>query len=289
MLDTNFSRAKPLAIPVTRNVQLVCIGCGGNGSWLVPHLVRIAWLLQEQGRQVKVSLIDPDRVELKNVARQNFAYDEIGMAKVFALAQRYTGMYPGIEIVSKMAPFHPDMVEYQSSSHHQTILIGCVDNASGRQAIAKALLHPYWSHAIEPRLWWLDLGNDEFSGRILLGNTADPEQLCQAFAHPPHCRWVPAPHLLYPDLFLPKPEEEEGTRLSCVDIQQRNAQSLGINTLLASWAAQTLIELLLSQNLRRFATTVDALTGIVRSRYTTPEHIAEAVDDAELFTRFRKS
>ena len=42
--------ARSLLLPVTKGTRLVLIGCGGTGSWLAPHVVRIARLLREVAR-----------------------------------------------------------------------------------------------------------------------------------------------------------------------------------------------------------------------------------------------
>jgi tRNA A37 threonylcarbamoyladenosine dehydratase len=39
--------ARKLLLPLSDSTHLVLIGCGGTGSWLAPHLVRIAKLLVE--------------------------------------------------------------------------------------------------------------------------------------------------------------------------------------------------------------------------------------------------
>jgi PRTRC genetic system ThiF family protein len=283
-MDRRFSLARPVGMAQTTAIRLILVGAGGNGAWLVPHLVRIACLLRDRGRTVSLWIVDPDTVEPKNIPRQNFVLAEVGMNKAMALVHRYAGRYAGTDIIALPERFDPELVRQRMAYDTQTILIGCVDNAQARQALARAL-DSYQGDG--PKIWWLDLGNDEYSGRVLLGCTHDTDDLRCAFAQPHHCRWLPAPDLQYPDLLQPRPEELAQTPLSCAEIQLRNTQSLGINALLAAHAAQYLLELLVTQNLRRFATTIDALAGVATSRYTTPDEIATAIGQPDLFRRKR--
>src|SRR5690349_16668087 len=81
-LNLEYLDARKLVIPAVENINLVLIGCGGTGSWLAPTVARYARLLAENfDRDVKVTFVDPDRVEAKNVYRQNFAEAEIGLYK----------------------------------------------------------------------------------------------------------------------------------------------------------------------------------------------------------------
>jgi hypothetical protein len=52
-----------------REATIVLIGCGGTGGFLAEAVCRL--LL---GRAAQLYLIDPDRVESHNVARQTFLY-----------------------------------------------------------------------------------------------------------------------------------------------------------------------------------------------------------------------
>ena len=63
-LNLEYLNARKLVIPAVENINLVLIGCGGTGSWLAPTVARYARLLTENfDRDVKVTFVDPDRVE----------------------------------------------------------------------------------------------------------------------------------------------------------------------------------------------------------------------------------
>lgn len=72
--------------------EIVVVGCGGTGSWLLPKLVKTI----NDGirksiirKDVKLILIDGDIVEEKNLVRQNFIEQDIGQNKAEVMAFRY--------------------------------------------------------------------------------------------------------------------------------------------------------------------------------------------------------
>jgi PRTRC genetic system ThiF family protein len=277
-LDLAYSLARPVAVRQCQQVVLLLVGCGGNGSHLAPHLARIARELVQRGRHVRMAFIDHDRVEAGNIGRANFCEAEIGLYKATTLAARYSAAY-GLDIQAVPRAFTRQLFRYPPFNT-LTVVIGCVDRASARQELAALLEH---NDERTTLVWWLDLNNDFASGRVLLGNTANVDRLRHAFDVPTLCSWLPAPHLIYADHLTPRPEELADTPLSCQQLQEANAQSLCINSLIAAFGAQYLSELLLTGELRRFATTVSALSGSATSRYTTPDGIASAVGIPDLF------
>ena len=64
--------------------------------------------------------------------------------------------------------------------------------------------------------------------------------------------------------------------MSCAEIAMMDQQGLSINTTIASIAADYLVQILLAQNLNRFATYVD-LDGTMEHRYITPRVIKRNV------------
>ena len=105
LLNKDSLYARAVLLPVVKEVSIHLIGCGGSGSWLAPHLARIAKLLDEVHHlSVKLIFWDPDLVEEKNIYRQNFCEAEIGVNKAQTLARRY-GHAWGMEVIAVTAPF----------------------------------------------------------------------------------------------------------------------------------------------------------------------------------------
>ena len=296
-LDLSHLNAVPLKIfmPEPRNVlHLYLVGAGGTGSWLAPHVVRLARLMRERGRNVEVTLIDPDVVELKNVFRQNFGTAEIGARKAEALALRYG---PAWEVPIRVyaTRFEPKMIDL--SYGDVGVIIGCVDNAAARRSIAEVfsqdtMYYDGRSNAAPiPRLWWLDAGNGEHTGQVLFGATRSLKTLRTAFPHFPestYCIQLPSPVLQHPDLLPssdgaePRPNEtsrsEAETGTSCAQRLWTGDQSPSINSMIANIAATYLWRLFAdAKGLTTFATYCDLQSFSLQSRYITPDTVAQSV------------
>lgn len=268
-LDLSFARAAKLLLPVYDRLRLFLVGCGGTGSWLAPSVARIAKVWQEQGHQVDVTFCDPDYVEPKNIPRQNFCDAELKRNKAATLAFRYSAAW-GLEILAIDQPFKATKLPHSFGG--LTILIGCVDNAAARREIANAVMRQIEGASGRRHLWWLDCGNNDDSGQVLVGCATAAAQMHDAFPSRKICKMLPAPSLIAPDLLEPRPEEIMASKLSCADIQLANAQSLAVNQQVAAIATDYLLRML-SGTLKRFATYFDLESGSMRSRYITPEEV----------------
>src|SRR3990172_5815473 len=140
-INLDYARSMQLKLPAYEKALMVLVGCGGTGSWLAPAVARVARLLHERfDKQAMVVFADPDKVEEKNVYRQNFCTAEIGRNKAVTLAERY-GLSWGIEIVSIARALEAgggwwdDLSRNIIDSRTLTVIIGCVDGAAGRKAI----------------------------------------------------------------------------------------------------------------------------------------------------------
>ncbi len=272
-LDLSYLQAVPIVTMTHRHVEFILVGCGGNGGWLAPNLARLLKAIEATGRTASALFIDPDIVEEVNVPRQNFTPAEIGLSKAKVLAARY-GLAYGIHIGAIAAPFNCEMISYHY--HKVTILIGCVDNAEARVELNNALSKNTSYSSSAPRIWWLDCGNHagaQAAGQVLLGSTNELEALESAFNTRNFCIHLPSPVLQHPELLQPLPEELLDNRLSCAELALANHQSLFVNQRVTAEAADYLLRLTLSHNLKRFATYFDLSAGSCRSTYVTPDNI----------------
>src|SRR5436190_779427 len=71
------------AAPAELRATIVLIGCGGTGGFLAEAVCRLLI-----GRPSRICLVDPDRVEPHNVARQVFDRRDVGRFKAEVLAER---------------------------------------------------------------------------------------------------------------------------------------------------------------------------------------------------------
>ncbi len=306
-LDLSHLMAVPLklvALGPRGTLRLYLIGCGGTGSWLAPHVVRLARFLREaHAMNGQVTFIDPHVVEPKNVYRQNFSNAEIGAHKAETLALRL-GPAWGVEIGVHVARFDPKMVEHQYGDI--ALLIGCVDNAAARQTIADALNHSGggWNNGAYsndapplPQLWWLDAGNGENTGQVLLGSTSSAKTLRYAFPFYPdssYCVHLPAPHLQHPDLLETRPDASKipaaSSNVSCAQMVWAGDQSPSINSMVANIASSYLWRMFTDKRgLTSFATYCNLEAMSVRSRYITPESVGTVLDKSAVWFEQRKN
>jgi len=145
-----------------------------------------------------------------------------------------------------------------------TVLMGCVDNAKARTSLAKAL---EFNYDRSPRVWWIDGGNGDRFGQVLVGSSLSKVQKDYEFSEL-GCIWLPAPSLQAPELLISRPEEHSDNRLSCAELAMLNAQSLMVNPQTAVLMAEIALELV-SGCLKRFAVCFDQTSGVTTSKYTT--------------------
>lgn len=277
-LDLGYLKAATILArqPEEGHIVFYLVGCGGTGSFMAMHIGRLLGALADRGQRARALFIDHDRVEPKNIRRQLFCDAELNQQKASALAYRYGAAW-GLQISAITNRFDASLVQQidkETLFNTLHLIVGCVDNAAARKEIARALRH----NQPTPRVWWLDCGNHEDAGQILLGamlkNQWKPEQ---AFPSNGICQSLPAPSLQRPELLKPRPEEKNPERLSCAELAAANRQSLNINSRIASEASDFLTRLLLTRDLKRFACELSLSAGSMRSSYATPEAVEASI------------
>lgn len=261
-IDLDYMSALNFILPVEENVRLILVGCGGTGSWLAPAVARVGKLLIEKfSKRVEIIFYDPDFVEEKNIYRQNFCAAEIGFNKAEALADRY-GRAWGIEIGAVGSKINGIGNNYQINN----IVIGCVDNAGGRKQISQN------AHGAV----WLDCGNTKNYGQVLMGMRRG---LKDPFSIPGSCGELPYPHEQHPELIVKEKSEgrdqKDEQNLSCADMALQDSQGLAINQRMAAEAADYLVRMLITRDLKKFATYIDLESGTTRSKYITEKVVQE--------------
>ena len=270
-LNMDYVNARRLLVSNSELMSLVLVGCGGTGSWLAPSVVRVARILKEKfGKNVEVFFVDPDRVEAKNCYRQNFCEAEIGRNKADALAWRY-GLAWGIEVKALAAKLIHELANYLDS--RMTLFIGCVDNGAARRSI---------KNAVESGLaWWLDCGNHQASGQVLLG--CGKESPKNPFELPGFCTWLPLPSVQHPELLEDMLEDQKAQEnLSCAEMAMQDSQGLAINQRIAAEATDYLVRMLLTRDLVKFATYIDLASGTTRSKYINPDIVSVSTEMVEV-------
>lgn len=281
-LDLSFANAARVLPKEFSKLKIYLIGAGGTGSFAAMNLARAAFELRRIGKEVNLTIIDPDIVENGNIPRSNFCTAEIGRFKAQALAERITFAW-GLEVAysNEKLNFEKHIKSNRSGYKELTVLIGCVDNHSARREIHHSLeeANKYNSHNA-PECWWIDGGNGKFSGQVLIGSEVKREKVENHFSSSTICKKLPAPSVIHPELLenqeIPS-RRVESERISCADRIRLGEQSMNINQRVAIEIGEMLTELLLTNSLCRFATYFDLESGTSRSSYCTPDIIALAL------------
>ncbi len=258
------------------HITILLVGCGGTGSYAALHLAQLAYTQQVE-QNIQLVFIDPDMVELKNVARQNFCSAEVGLPKAVSLARRYSFAY-GLKIAPVVASFRPEMVEMYrpERSRNETTLVlvvGCVDNAAGRKAIHVAMGKHTQNHSLSDydRALWLDAGNGEAFGQICVGNSLDPKPRVSKLGV---CYGLPLPSVQEPDLL-----KAEATSVvdpaSCAELVEAGVQARTINKMMASWIDVYCERLLVSRDLSFMHTELNQRSGYINSTPITDPVLME--------------
>jgi PRTRC genetic system ThiF family protein len=257
-----------------REATLVLVGGGGTGGFLAEALCRLLI-----GKAARLYLVDPDRVEPHNVARQCFDRSDVGAFKAEVLAERLARRF-GREVGYSVLPYDGEVHAevFGDARSRLNLLIGCVDNSAARRAIAatldeRAARSGYSSQ--HQTVWWLDCGNGRNSGQVLLGNATRPDGLRGSFrASVGLCRALPAPSLQRPDLLdahpprLPAPD--------CAEAVVAGDQGATINQVVAAIAA-SYVEHLLAGTCAWMASYFDLDDGTLRCVPPDPKTVAGLV------------
>lgn len=228
------------------------VGLGGTGSQIARSVGRIVYDMRLAGMQVpRIVLIDPDTVEKKNVGRQMFTEGDIGQPKAHVVMRRLN-MALGLDTVAIAKPASKDTIP---DSGYSSLVIGAVDNHIARKEIAN-----------NSKLW-IDAGNHESTGQVIIGNTATLSAITHQFEKErDRYSWMPNAALLFPGLLEAEPPKPvPAPDASCAELVAAREQDLLINDWLAVVTSQYVYKLLHRQPITTFLTFIGADAMSVRS------------------------
>ena len=248
---------------------IVIVGVGGTGAFVAEGVCRILG-----NKNATMVLVDHDRVEPHNLRRQAFYADDIGEFKAKLVAERLSRQF-GREVGYTVYPYskelHYDVFMRRRSFPSNGLIIGCVDNPAARQAM---------TDSVEDQ-WWIDAGNGEHSGQVLIGNTSVTDNLRGAFVESQElCAALPLPTIQSPDLLAPVPHVEE--TLDCAEAVEAGDQSATINQAMASLTVDY-VHRLLSGTLPWMGTYLDMELGTMRPIQAEPSAVARITGRTKKF------
>lgn len=197
---------------LNRPVNVVVVGAGGNGGQMLTGLAKLHLSLLAKGHPhgLKVTVFDDDLVSVSNVGRQQFYMSDVGLNKAVVLCNRINMCY-GLDFEAKP-------VRFQNQWNHCDLVIGCVDSAASRRLIHQS--SGWWL--------WLDCGNSDSTGQIVLGENWRKVQYNR----------LPTVVDLFPELLDPSVPEDDAPSCSLAEALER--QELFVNQAVVTQALQML-------------------------------------------------
>jgi PRTRC genetic system ThiF family protein len=200
-------------------IEVGLIGCGGTGSHVLTNLAMINEGLKHHGRsELHVTVYDDDLVSESNIGRQTFSEADLGHNKADIMVGRINRFYGyGWEV-------RP--VKWNSVEHRlKDITISAVDKVSPR----KQIHDDYIDIDLYEEKYWLDIGNGENDGQIIMSARDGQKILLPTFI----------------DQFgkdIPETPEEP----SCSAVESLAKQNLFVNKYMATLATNMLWTLLVN-------------------------------------------
>lgn len=252
-MTTGNPRGMNVFDPNTHIQTVTIVGLGGTGAQVARSVARMVYDMQQVRLHTpQIVLIDPDKVEQKNVGRQLYVEADVGQSKAHVLMRRFN-MALGLDIVAIDQPVNAE----RHFERWGGLIVGAVDNHLARRELARA------NGAI-----WIDAGNHFSAGQVVIGNTGDYETAMRYIdGQNGKYAYLPNAGLLFPTLLEPEPQakpQPEPER-SCAELVAAREQDLLVNDWIAVAAAQYVYKLLYRQPITSFASYISADGMSVRS------------------------
>lgn len=217
-----------------RTVEVLVVGCGGNGSAIAAGLPYLHSGMLAQGHPygLHVTLIDGDTISPFNSVRQPFARSEIGLHKAIVLVNRIN-LFWGLDWTAVPRALTADTLRpaYGVYSHRYLqpdIVIGCVDTRAARAVIAQCVSGPSMVSYL------VDLGNHRTGGQFVLGEPLNDRNKRARLR-------LRTAYELHPELIDPALDDD--TEPSCSALEALQRQELFTNQALAQHALALLARL----------------------------------------------
>jgi PRTRC genetic system ThiF family protein len=210
-------------------VRVHLVGVGGNGAQMANCLARLDIAMRALGHPegLHVTAFDDDTVSEANVGRQVYSTADIGQHKALVTIHRINQFY-GFDWDAMPTRYDPSAPRGHGAGPH--LVVSCVDSARARRALHEGLFRPGSSGC-----YWLDLGNTEKTGQVVLGESA-------GYRRSQLDEWgrLPCVTELFPQLLE---EGQEDNTPSCSVRVSLASQGLFVNDMVVRWASQLLYEL----------------------------------------------
>lgn len=151
--------------------KIFVVGTGGTGSQLIPFLMQL--LNNHIEDEHKITLIDGDIIESKNLKNQKFSYFDVSQPKSKVLCERYQTIYKDINIsyIDNYILNKETLINLINGMPYKytPILISCVDNNASRRLFNEV----FYDKSIK-NIIYVDSGNGtkNRNGQVVVGYKA---------------------------------------------------------------------------------------------------------------------
>lgn len=194
--------------------HFIIVGCGGTGGNFIKEFARFLYSggARSSGK-VKVTIVDGDIVEEKNIARQPFTKEDVGLKKAEAMCQAIYDVF-GLSF-----EYYEDYIDSfrtlksLCSGDEIPVIIGAVDNHAARK-----VMHEYFEKSSS--CIYLDSANEYSYGELVIGAKLDG-------------------HTVYPDRTFYFPEvladtSKSRSEMGCEELNQASPQHITTNIFAAN-------------------------------------------------------
>jgi len=248
---------------IDEDSYILVVGCGGTGGFVAEGLCRLLI-----GTKYKLGLVDHDRVEGHNLGRQNFHRGDLGRFKAQVLSERLATIY------RRKIDYTVNPIEQLALNDRGNLTIGCVDNPQARERLrwaGSSMMGGRFSYCkYNNQSWYIDAGNGEHSGQVLIGNALLKE--CMYGFKNEVCDKLPLPQIQQPALLAPAPKEQRPRR-DCAERVAADEQSPVINQAMAALVLQ-FVHLLLKGELTWMGAYMDLQAGTMSTVPADPETVS---------------
>lgn len=143
-----------MAAIVTKPFTFYVVGVGGTGSLFARDLPQLLI-----GTKHSMVLIDGDVVEEKNIRRQSYQLQDVGMNKAIALARKLNSFYSiNCAAIDKYVT-DKELIAEIKRRDTVPVIVGCVDNDNTRKLLEKTF------KTLDSAVY-IDSANSEYSGNV---------------------------------------------------------------------------------------------------------------------------
>lgn len=261
-------------------ISILVIGCGGTGAYVVSHLSRLISIENEKRAplsKMRLYLADGDIVEEKNLSRQHFISQDIGMNKAEVLGERYSAVF-GIEIgvIPKDIESVKDFGFLSHRSSGSCIIVGCVDNNASRKVI-KEYIDSKRNYYYCGGIFWIDSGNEERNGQVVCGFVPQYSTKYNDPANPrlkvPVSGVFSLPFIteIYPDVL--KSNDKFNSEVSCAERAQSAPQNMQTNVTSATITMNYLNKIIYKERIKSHCVEF-SIDNNYSTKLNTPENLS---------------